>query len=347
MTLQSGDKGKGSAVQDETEMTSKDYYFDSYAHFGIHEEMLKDTVRTYSYRDAIYNNRHLFQGKVVLDIGCGTGILSMFAAKAGAKLVIGVDMSDIITQAEQIIKINQLSDKIVLLKGKMEDVKLPVDQVDIIISEWMGYFLLYESMFDTVIYARDRYLKPGGLLFPDKATMHLIGIEDGDYKEQKIHFWENVYGFDMSPIRDIALREPLVDVVESKSIVTDACQFIEFDLLTIKKQDLAFSVPFKLSAQRNDYIHALVAYFDIFFQASHKPIYFSTSPWSKYTHWKQTVFYLKDILAVKPGDYITGTIGSKPNQKNPRDLDIEISYSLYQESNTEPVSTDALAYRMC
>jgi len=73
-------------------LTSKDYYFDSYAHFGIHEEMLKDQVRTLSYRNAIYQNINLFKDKVVLDVGCGTGILCMFAAKAGAKQVIGVDM---------------------------------------------------------------------------------------------------------------------------------------------------------------------------------------------------------------------------------------------------------------
>ena len=65
--------------------TSKDYYFDSYSHFGIHEEMLKDEVRTRSYMNAIEQNGHLFKDKVVLDIGCGTGILSMFAARAGAR----------------------------------------------------------------------------------------------------------------------------------------------------------------------------------------------------------------------------------------------------------------------
>jgi protein arginine N-methyltransferase 1 len=109
-----------------------------------------------------------------------------FAARAGAKHVIGVDMSSIIEKAKEIVAVNGLSDKITLLQGKMEEVHLPFPKVDIIISEWMGYFLLYESMLDTVLYARDTYLNPGGLIFPDKATMYVAAIEDGEYKDDKI-----------------------------------------------------------------------------------------------------------------------------------------------------------------
>lgn len=72
--------------------------------------------------------------------------------------VIQIDMSNIIHQAREIVKDNHLSDKITLIQGKMEEVELPVKHVDIIISEWMGYFLLYESMLDTVLVARDKYL---------------------------------------------------------------------------------------------------------------------------------------------------------------------------------------------
>jgi type I protein arginine methyltransferase len=115
----------------------------------------------------------------------------MFAAKAGAKHVIGVDMSSIINKAKLIVEANGLTRKITLLQGKMEEVELPTQhlnngKVDIIISEWMGYFLLYESMLDTVLYARDKYLREGGLIFPDKATIYMAGIEDGEYKEDKI-----------------------------------------------------------------------------------------------------------------------------------------------------------------
>lgn len=128
--------------------------------------------------------------------------------------------------------------EITLVKGKLEDVELPLQQFDIIVSEWMGYFLLYESMLDTVLLARDKYLAPGGLIFPDTATIYLAAIEDEEYKDEKINcthmrslnldlrscfmlVWNNVYGFDFSCIKDIALREPLVDTVELKAVVTN------------------------------------------------------------------------------------------------------------------------------
>jgi protein arginine N-methyltransferase 1 len=62
------------------------------------------------------------------------------------------------------MKDNKLDDKITVLKGKIEEIVLPVEKVDIIISEWMGYFLFYESMLDCVLYARDKYLKEDGLV---------------------------------------------------------------------------------------------------------------------------------------------------------------------------------------
>ena len=137
--------------------------------------MLKDEVRTLSYRNAIQKNPHLFQNKVVLDVGCGTGILAMFAAKAGAKKVVGIDMSNIIDQAQEIVRANGLDHIVTLVKGKVEDVELdlPGGKADVIVSEWMGYFLLYESMLDTVLLARDKYLAPGGVLMPDTATLYL------------------------------------------------------------------------------------------------------------------------------------------------------------------------------
>ena len=114
----------------------------------------------------------------MLDIGAGTGILSIFAAKAGAKHVYAVENAEIAFFAREIIKQNGLEDKITVLKGKMEEIVLPVEHVDIIISEWMGYFLLYESMLDSVLWARDKYLVKGGKMLPDRAQIYIAAIED-------------------------------------------------------------------------------------------------------------------------------------------------------------------------
>jgi protein arginine N-methyltransferase 1 len=70
--------------------------------------MLKDEVRTLTYRNAMLHNRHLFAGKTVLDVGCGTAILSMFAAKAGAAKVFGIDCSNIVDHARTIVETNKL-----------------------------------------------------------------------------------------------------------------------------------------------------------------------------------------------------------------------------------------------
>jgi len=311
------------------EQTSKDYYFDSYSHHGIHEEMLKDEVRTKTYQMAIMKNAHLFKGKTVLDVGCGTGILSMFAAKAGASQVFGVDCSSIIDQAVQIVEKNGLSSCITLIKGKVEEIELPVPTVDIIISEWMGYFLLYESMLDTVIFARDKWLAPSGIMLPDKAIMYICAIEDAQVKHDRIDFWDDVYGFDMSPIKELALTEPVVDVVDAKAVVSNSVPILDVDILTCTKEQLSFSSNFKIRAHRNDYIHGFVAYFECAFTQLHKPIGFSTAPFAKYTHWKQTIFYLREVLTVCNGEDISGRISCEPNKKNPRDLDIALSVNFH------------------
>ena len=156
-----------------------DYYYGSYSSFHIHEEMLKDTVRTRTYQRAIMDNPEDFKDKIVMDIGCGTGILSIFAARAGAKHVYAIEYAEIALFAREIIKRNGLQDKITVIKGKMEEIELPVPKVDIIISEWMGYFLLYESMLDCVLWARDKYLIEGGKMLPDRAQLYIAAIEDG------------------------------------------------------------------------------------------------------------------------------------------------------------------------
>ena len=128
------------------------HYFESYKGNAIHKEMIEDRVRTEGYRDFIEKHAELFVGKTVLDVGCGTGILSLFCARAGAKKVFAVDNSDIAVRARQNVERNGYQDRVQVIQGKIEDFntqrQIGKEKVDIIISEWMGYGLLFEGMLE-------------------------------------------------------------------------------------------------------------------------------------------------------------------------------------------------------
>jgi len=272
----------------------------------------------------MYFNESLFRDRVVLDVGCGLGILSMFAAKAGAKHVIGVDQSEIIFQAMDVIRENGLEDKITLIHGKMEEVKLPVEKVDIIISEWMGYFLLFESMLDTVLWARNQYLAADGLVLPDYCSISLVGIHDDEMFSKRVAFWENVNGFKMSCMKSVVVGEPDIRVVNKDKIITEPSLIKSINTQTCLYKDLDFTSDFSLSVTRTGSLTAIVGYFDVEFHCP-VPIQFSTSPACEATHWKQTVFLLDKPLSVTKGDSVTGKITCKKNRKDPRCLTIQIT----------------------
>ncbi|MEQ2186499.1 Histone-arginine methyltransferase carm1, partial [Goodea atripinnis] len=110
--------------------------------------------------------------QVVLDVGCGSGILSFFAAQAGARKVYAV-----------LVNSNRLSERVVVIPGKVEEVSL-TEQVDIIISEPMGYMLFNERMLESYLHAK-KFLKPNGKMFPTIGDVHLAPFTDEQlYMEQ-------------------------------------------------------------------------------------------------------------------------------------------------------------------
>ena len=317
-------------------------YFGSYARVGIHEEMLRDAVRTEGYRDAIVANAALLRGKVVLDVGCGTGILSLFAARAGARLVIGVDASPIVESARKIVAANGLSETVLLVQGTLETLeRLPlpagVEKVDVIISEWMGYLLLYESMLPSVLYARDKWLKPaaeGGVLLPSSCEM-LIGASSHD----RLGFWGDVYGFDFGAIRDEARDrsrgDASVEVVPSASLLSAAAPFAAFAMARARDADLDFSnVPFALSVTAAGTLRCFVVHFDTTFDCSGvaggapSPSSFSTGPACTPTHWKQTALYLHPPREVRVGDTLRGTISCARQKEYKRAYDVSLTFAL-------------------
>lgn len=150
----------------------------------------------------------------------------------------------------------------------------------------------------------------------------------------------------MKCIQERALREPLVDIVPGEAINSSVCVFKEIDIKTITKAELNFVSDFELQIQRNDYAHAFVSYFDISFSACHKSVEFSTGPRDRPTHWKQSVFYLKNDLTVSVGDRIKGRLSCAPNGRNPRDLDITIEFA-QEDTNGNAIASDKLDYLMC
>lgn len=308
-------------------------YIDSYSHFGIHREMLQDTARTLSYKNAIHFNKKVIENKTVLDVGSGTGILSMFCATAGAKKVYSVEMSDIYYECLDIIRENNLQDKINPIKGRLENVKLPEEKVDIIVSEWMGYFLFFESMLDSVLTARDKYLKNDGFMLPNSCTLRIMAMSDEDLYKRHITYWNDVYGFQMSCLRKQELREALVDFVPAKSIVSDESDLITLNLNTCNVKDTEFKSNFVLTCQKTTTVQALCAYFDVDFKMPN-PITLTTSPFEKGTHWKQTVFFLKNPVEVKENEKLNGTLECLKDSKNPRSLVVKIILNGLQQTYT-------------
>ncbi|KAF8529315.1 S-adenosyl-L-methionine-dependent methyltransferase [Hysterangium stoloniferum] len=356
------------------------HYFRSYAENDIHAVMIQDAVRTSSYASFILSNPALFRGATVLDVGCGTGILSLFAAQAGAKRVFAVDASDIAEKAESIARANNMENVITVIRGKIEDIALPdgVTQVDVIISEWMGYALLYESMLDSVLVARDRFLKPGGVMVPSQCKM-MFGLSDAkEIFKERIGFWSDVYGFDLSAMAADIYDDSIVDIVGEDTLVTNT--------VPVKLQSLNFTSSFKLTATKRALkAHAFILYFDTFFTptgasvpedatvnlvkkdepslaevwqvpgkvkrkdsagSKGKEVSFSTGPLSVPTHWKHTLFLLKEPIKVEEGSTILGTFHCRKSEDNSRELDVEIHYSVLDEGQAVAQDTIIQMYHV-
>lgn len=145
---------------------------DSFGSPYLHENMLLDKIRCDAYRQAIQGT--VKPGDVVVDLGAGTGLLSFFAAQAGARHVYAIEMSGIAKVAADLIEANGFRDRITLIRKTSKKVRLP-ERCDVLVTETLSSFCFdAENTIEFVADARERFLKPGGRIIPQSADTFLL-----------------------------------------------------------------------------------------------------------------------------------------------------------------------------
>ncbi|XP_050372264.1 probable histone-arginine methyltransferase 1.4 isoform X1 [Argentina anserina] len=306
-----------SKFDDKIEPSSAKMYFHYYGQLLHQQNMLQDYVRTGTYYAAVIENRADFTGRVVVDVGAGSGILSLFAAQAGAKHVYAVEASEMAEYARKLIAGNpSLGQRITVIKGKVEEVELP-EKADILISEPMGTLLINERMLETYVIARDRFLRPNGKMFPGVGRIHMAPFSDEFLFVEianKALFWQqqNYYGVNLTPLYGSAFEgyfsQPVVDAFDPRLLVAPSMSHL-IDFSRVKEEDLyEFDIPLRFVASVGTRVHGLACWFDVLFGGSTVQRWLTTAPGSPTTHWYQLRCVLSQPIYVMAGQEITGRL---------------------------------------
>ncbi|EDV32455.1 uncharacterized protein Dana_GF14044 [Drosophila ananassae] len=320
---------------------STNTYFTEYENLEIHELMLKDRPRQAAYFEAILGNKELFKDKVVMDVGAGTGILSAFCAKAGARLVYAIEASNVATKvALDLIQDNGLTNVVKVINSRVEEFVLPTtaEKVDIIVSEWMGFYLLHEGMLDSVLYARDNFLKEDGLLFPSECTIFVAPCSVPSLYDD----WNNVDGINMatfaSKLRAQKSSKPSVLSVEPKDLLHEGVVFHWMNLLDVTVDELN-CIEFKdvVALQKNGNHQGFCIWFEVRFPGDNSVV-LSTSPEAPQTHWKQVVLVLPEEICenMEAREPVAFKICMKRSGDDARKYNLEVD-QLDPETEEHPV----------
>ncbi|XP_047490084.1 histone-arginine methyltransferase CARMER-like isoform X2 [Penaeus chinensis] len=325
-------QGKEASVFNErTDDSSATQYFQFYSYLSQQQNMMQDYIRTGTYQRAILSNMSDFKDKIILDVGAGSGILSFFAAQAGARKVYAVEASSMAQHCEMLVRANNLQDTIEVIAGKIEEIDLP-DMVDMIISEPMGYMLYNERMLETYLHAK-KWLKPCGRMFPSRGDLHVAPFNDETlYYEQlnKANFWyQNCFhGVDLCQLREQALneylRQPIVDTFDIGTCLAKSIRH-SLDFLSAQEKDLHHLViPLEFHILKSCTMHGLAFWFDVAFLGSTQTVWLSTAPTEPLTHWYQVRCLLEKPIFVKEGQLVTGTVELIANRRQSYNVKIVV-----------------------
>eukprot|EP00040_Diaphanoeca_grandis_P044253 m.11796 g.11796 ORF g.11796 m.11796 type:complete len:510 (-) comp8982_c0_seq1:331-1860(-) len=332
----------GDTFHKDREKKSTAEYFGYYGELSQQQNMLTDFTRTSTYQYACFSNPSDFAGKVVCDVGCGTGILCFFAARAGARKVYGVDASDMADYAKILVKHNNMSDVITIIKGRVEDIELP-EKVDLMISEPMGMALLNERMLDSYVCAR-KWLKPLGKMFPTKAMLYTCPFNDEMLFQElcnRSSFWDSksFFGLDMTVLKpdsvEQTFRQPVVDAFSPECLIGTPT-LTDFNFLTLEEPDL-YEVVIKVSytATMPATLHGLSFWFDVLFDGSQEKVFLSTSPMSPITHWYQTRCVFRKPVILSSGQTLDCVVKFTANLVQSYDIEIKSTCAGLKRDCTE------------
>jgi len=327
---------KESVFAQRTEESSAVQYFQFYGYLSQQQNMMQDYVRTSTYQKAILANMSDFKDKVILDVGAGSGILSFFAVQAGARKVYAVEASSMAKHAETLVFSNKVSPKIAVIPGKIEEISIP-EQVDVIISEPMGYMLFNERMLETYLHAK-KWLKStggqgGGKMFPSQGDLHIAPFTDAAlYMEQmnKANFWiqDHFHGVNLTSLKSAAVneyfRQPVVDTFDIRICMAKSFKYsVNFE--TAAESDLhRMEIPLSFTILQSGEVHGLAFWFDVAFHGSTQSVWLSTSPTQPLTHWYQVRCLVDTPILLYRGQQLTGHVILTSNKRQSYDVEVEL-----------------------
>jgi protein arginine N-methyltransferase 1 len=262
---------------------------------AFHRTLLQDEVRTGSYRDAI--NAAVRPNDVVVDLGCGSGILSFFACRAGAKRVYAIDEMPVIELARELAYDNGFGDRIVFVNRSSYDVVIE-EPVDVIVTETMGNNGFDEQIARAVAHAQRSWLRDGGTIVPRLVAMYATPVEqpkvDGDAA-----FWNSKpFDVEMSRLRTHAVNSFYPLTFEPTALLANPSA-----LITLNLGDDAPSLRggADVTITRDGTLHGIAAWFRAELIDG---ITITNAPPNACVSWKQSFFPIAQPMSVRRGDVI-------------------------------------------